>query len=382
MPKGLKIPPIEQRKKRGFCKFHDYLGHNTSHCGSFRDSVQKALDEGRLKFGDKSNKPMQIDADLLKQTDFMYVEVVDVNIIETAESVAESLVNPKMLTIIKRRMWRWLLRTIFARTKWLLKNNMQKKMKVAYPTSVEDLVDFTKRCKISNSTTMLCPRCSVVFDKEAARNIEGFRPKSKRKGKWVDKKPKCDFNKSEMKTFTPLSRSPAEKRVFSGGKKSNYIAPPTKWVKRVTSSNASKETSDSNKFVDNNNYKGKNPMTKTQWSRFQRQKKADVLKDITNIEKGKEKEVAAFKIIRKPATERIFPPLSTMKENLTKYDDEMTSNFNSSESDFYFICVGAILPVKHDVTSEITEDEGDFTEEMTVHKPLCYYVMDNGCGEG
>ena len=46
MPEGLKIPPIEQRKKRGFFKFHGYLGHNTSLCVSFRDSVQKALDEG------------------------------------------------------------------------------------------------------------------------------------------------------------------------------------------------------------------------------------------------------------------------------------------------------------------------------------------------
>jgi len=54
VPKGLKMPPIEQRKKRGFCKFHGFLGHNKSRCVLFRDSVQKALDEGRLKFGDKS----------------------------------------------------------------------------------------------------------------------------------------------------------------------------------------------------------------------------------------------------------------------------------------------------------------------------------------
>jgi len=82
-------------KKRGFCKFHGYLGHNTSCYVSFRDSVQNALDERRLKFGDKSNKLMQIDADPLKQGDSMYVEIADVNVIETAESVAESLGKPK-----------------------------------------------------------------------------------------------------------------------------------------------------------------------------------------------------------------------------------------------------------------------------------------------
>jgi len=30
------------------------LGHKTSQCGLLRDLVQKALNEGRLKFGDKA----------------------------------------------------------------------------------------------------------------------------------------------------------------------------------------------------------------------------------------------------------------------------------------------------------------------------------------
>jgi len=30
VPKGLKIPPLEQRKKRGFCKFLNFLGNKTS----------------------------------------------------------------------------------------------------------------------------------------------------------------------------------------------------------------------------------------------------------------------------------------------------------------------------------------------------------------
>ena len=58
VPKNLMIPPLEQRKKRGFCKFYGLLGHNLSRCTRFRDSVQKAIDEGRLKFGDKTKQPM------------------------------------------------------------------------------------------------------------------------------------------------------------------------------------------------------------------------------------------------------------------------------------------------------------------------------------
>jgi len=32
-------------------------------------------------------------------------------------------------------------------------------------------------------------------------------------------------------------------------------------------------------------------------------------------------------------------------------------------------------------TSEINDVEIDFTEEMANHKPLCYYVMNDGCIE-
>jgi hypothetical protein len=230
---------------------------------------------------------------------------------------------------------------------------------------------------------MLCPRCSDVFDKEAARNINLSR-RGKENGlikglsfffnksdlTYKASTQKTFLKKSQMKTFTPPSKSPTEKWLFSGGKKSNYTAPPTKWVKRVTSTNAQKETSNPKKFAYNNNYTGKNPMTKTQWRRFQHQKKDDALMDITNIEKQKEKQVTLFEMVRKPATERIFPPLTVVKENLTKDDDEMTSNFNSSEADFDVICVVSILPIECDVTSEIVEDDGDFTEEMVVHKPL------------
>jgi len=56
--KNLKLPPLKQRKKRGFCKFHGFLGHNLSRCTRFRDFVKKALDEGMLMFGDKSKQPM------------------------------------------------------------------------------------------------------------------------------------------------------------------------------------------------------------------------------------------------------------------------------------------------------------------------------------
>jgi len=87
----MKLPPLEQRKKRGFCKFHGFLGHNLSRCTRFRDSVQKTLDEGRLKFGEKTKQPMQVDADPLKKVDSMYAEVIGINMVDIAEEFDSEL---------------------------------------------------------------------------------------------------------------------------------------------------------------------------------------------------------------------------------------------------------------------------------------------------
>ncbi|MCI42405.1 hypothetical protein A2U01_0063642, partial [Trifolium medium] len=53
------------------------------------------------------------------------------------------------------------------------------------------------------------------------------------------------------------------------------------------------------------------------------------------------------------------------------------------EADFDVICnVVSILPVEYDVLSEVTDGEDDFDEpEMAYYKPVCYYVMNNGCVE-
>lgn len=39
VPPGVKLPPLEQRKKRGFCKYHNFLRHKSSQCFLFRDLV-------------------------------------------------------------------------------------------------------------------------------------------------------------------------------------------------------------------------------------------------------------------------------------------------------------------------------------------------------
>jgi len=107
------------------------------------------------------------------------------------------------------------------------------------------------------------------------------------------------------------------------------------------------------------------------------------LKDVTNVnknaDKGKTQESAIFDTFRKPATERIFPPLSVVKKGFSVEGEELTSNFNDSEASPNIILVVSMLPIEYDFISEVTEDEEDFTEELTYNQPKCYYMMDNGC---
>ncbi|MCI86572.1 myb-related transcription factor, partial [Trifolium medium] len=50
-----------------------------------RDLVQKALNEGRLKFADKAKPQMKVDTDPLPSADATYVEVYDCNMVDVVD---------------------------------------------------------------------------------------------------------------------------------------------------------------------------------------------------------------------------------------------------------------------------------------------------------
>lgn len=85
VPPGAKLPSLEQRKKRGFFKYHSFLGHKTCQCFLFRDLVQNAIQEGRLKFGDKTQSQMKIDSDPLQIVEAHYTKPEEVNFIEVGD---------------------------------------------------------------------------------------------------------------------------------------------------------------------------------------------------------------------------------------------------------------------------------------------------------
>jgi len=138
----------------------------------FRDSVQKALDEGKLNFGDKPNQPMQVDVDPLKKAYSMYLEIAGLNMVKISEIdpiVASDGPKVDVEMVIEGHKC---VDTV------ITEDLYQEKIQVVFPKTEEDLIDFLNRCKISSSSVMLCPGCSTVFDKKAAKNVEGFQPRS------------------------------------------------------------------------------------------------------------------------------------------------------------------------------------------------------------
>ncbi|KAI5414839.1 hypothetical protein KIW84_040343 [Lathyrus oleraceus] len=59
----------------------------------------------------------------------------------------------------------------------------KKDQRLAYPKEEENLVEFIKRCQKMRTEVMLCPRCSEIFDRKAATNLE-IEDKAKRKENW------------------------------------------------------------------------------------------------------------------------------------------------------------------------------------------------------
>lgn len=113
-----KVPPLEQRKKQGFCKYHNLLGHKTSQCFLFRDLVQNSLNEGMLKFA-KGKIQMKIDSDLLQVEDVGYVEQMEINSVEIIEDFDMDEFE-----------------------------DSESRIQVVYLKDGEGLVEFLRRCKL------------------------------------------------------------------------------------------------------------------------------------------------------------------------------------------------------------------------------------------
>jgi hypothetical protein len=92
-------------------------------------------------------------------------------------------------------------------------------------------------------------------------------------------------------------------------------------------------------------------------------------------------------LAKKPINERLSLPVESSKtekeKNAENGDNYMDDDLLDDEDDFdVLVNVVLILPIEYDVPFEVTDEEDDFEgSEMANHKPVCYYVMGNGCVE-
>jgi len=146
--------------------------------------VQRALNEGRLKFGDKTKPQMQLDLDPLKDVDAMYTEVASCNVVEAIADAVGKLYVEAEDDVVKRQMEEFS-GSPKDSDKIVSKPKFDEKEKAVYSMDEEELIDFLNRCRLKNYEVMWCPICNSVFNKEATKILENFILEFKKKRKMV-----------------------------------------------------------------------------------------------------------------------------------------------------------------------------------------------------
>ena len=128
----------------------------------------------------------------------------------------------------------------------------------------------------------------------------------------------------------------------------------------------------------------KNPMTRTQWRYFQRRRQAER----QAAEEAAEKNAANKASIGKKYMVKVD---TNTKERVREFisrpnvkcSEEVTDDFKSDceESLNILVNVVSILPAEYDCLTEVEDSEDVNAEEMALHKPTCYFVMNNGSVE-
>ena len=121
----------------------------------------------------------------------MYAEVIGINMVDVVEDFGRQLpIEEQALGENPQADDEMVTEDHQSADVLVTEDQLIEKVEVAYPKVEEDLIDFLNRCKISNTNAMLYPRCSAIFDKEAAKFVEGFLPHTERKGGWLENRPK------------------------------------------------------------------------------------------------------------------------------------------------------------------------------------------------
>jgi len=179
---------------------------------------------------------MQVDSDPMKDASMMCNDFAGCNMVEAIVDAIEKLsIDTEVDAGADVAECQMVYITKYAgyAEETTLKPHFNEKLKSAYPTAEEELIDFFNRCRLKNYEVMLCPRCSVVFDKEATKGLEVSIPKPKKRGKWSgDHRLKFSFTKS----YIPfINNSSNTYYINKSGQAKAFVpyAPDKKWVHSI-----------------------------------------------------------------------------------------------------------------------------------------------------
>ena len=97
MPDNHVILPPKQLKNNKFCKFHNATSHSTNECRILQQHIQRAIQQGRLKF-DTPRKMKVDDNPFPRDQNMVDVEIFKgkTKVLTSARSKEAGIVDPKM----------------------------------------------------------------------------------------------------------------------------------------------------------------------------------------------------------------------------------------------------------------------------------------------
>ena len=92
-----KIQTDQELKNIKYCKWHNATSHDTNECKVFRQQIQSAIEQGRLKF-EAPKKPMKIDGHSFP-TNMVYVRgkknALQTKVLTSQSAIESGAVDPK-----------------------------------------------------------------------------------------------------------------------------------------------------------------------------------------------------------------------------------------------------------------------------------------------
>jgi hypothetical protein len=136
------------------------------------------------------------------------------------------------------------------------------------------------------------------------------------------------------------------------------------------------------------NYKGKNHMSRSQWRRHQRLRKAE--REMTSREIGESSNIKVPPNVtnstKPPVGRKLFPDENKsqkLQKEQVREEEMLTDDFESDGVSFVNMnCnVVSVLPYEYNQETEVTDNEEADAVEMAKHKPVCYYMLNSDAVE-